>query len=99
MRHAIFKIEQGVEVVQHKKDATADSTLAPKKVTWPLEQILFAMGGTVTLLSALLIVLVSPWFLLLTAFAGVNQWLYVTARACPASMLLKRLGVKPQCRW
>ena len=86
-------------MMQHKQEAVSGSTTVPTKVTWPLERILFAMGGTVTLLSALLIVLVSPWFLLLTAFAGVNQWLYVTARACPASMVLKRLGVEPQCRW
>jgi len=34
------------------------------------------------LLSALLAALISPWFLVLTAFIGVNQWLYVTAGAC-----------------
>ena len=66
---------------------------------WPLERILFAMAGTMTLLSALLAALVSPWFLLLTAFVGINQWLYVTLRACPASLVLRRLGAKPQCRW
>ena len=44
---------------------------------WPLERVLFAMAGTVTLLSALLAAVASPWFLLLTAFVGVNQWLYV----------------------
>ena len=58
---------------------------------WPLERVLFALAGTVTLLSAALAALVSPWFLLLTAFVGVNQWLYVTAGACPASLLLTRL--------
>jgi hypothetical protein len=66
---------------------------------WPLERILFALAGTMTLLSALLAVAVSPWFLLLTAFVGVNQWLYVTRRACPASLLLRRFGATPQCRW
>ena len=66
---------------------------------WPLERILFAMAGTMTVLSALLVALVSPWFLLLTAFVGVNQWLYVTLRACPASIVLSRLGVAPQCKW
>ena len=66
---------------------------------WPLERVLFAMAGTMTLLSALLAVVVSPWFLLLTAFVGINQWLYVTVGACPASMVLRRLGVAPQCRW
>ena len=58
---------------------------------WPLERVLFALAGTVTLLSAALAALVSPWFLLLTAFVGVNQWLYVAAGACPASLVLTRL--------
>lgn len=66
---------------------------------WPLERVLFAMAGTVTLLSALLVALVSPWFLILTAFAGVNQWAYVLVRACPASMILKKFGKSPQCTW
>ena len=58
---------------------------------WPLERVLFALAGTVTLLSAALTALVSPWFVLLTAFVGINQWLYVAAGACPASLLLTRL--------
>lgn len=57
------------------------------------------MAGTVTLLSALLAALVSPWFLVLTAFVGVSQWAYVVLRACPASLVLRRFGVEPQCRW
>ena len=57
---------------------------------WPLERVLFAMAGTVTLLSAALAAAVSPWFLLLTAFVGVNQWLYVLFGACPASLVLTR---------
>ena len=58
---------------------------------WPMERVLFALAGTVTLLSAALVALVSPWFLLMTAFVGVNQWLYVAAGACPASLVLTRL--------
>ena len=58
---------------------------------WPLERVLFALAGTVTLVSAALAALVSPWFLALTAFAGVNQWLYVAAGACPVSLMLTRL--------
>ena len=57
---------------------------------WPLERVLFALAGTVALVSALLAATVSPWFLLLTAFAGVNQWLYVLVGACPASLVLRR---------
>jgi Zn-dependent protease len=55
---------------------------------WPLERVLFALAGSMTLLSILLAVLVSPWFLLLTVFVGVNQWLFVSAGWCPASLLL-----------
>ncbi len=58
---------------------------------WPLERVLFALAATVTLLSALLAAVVSPWFLLLTAFVGINQWLYVLVGACPASLILGRL--------
>lgn len=61
----------------------------PSPARWPLERVLFAMAGSVGLLSALLSAVVSPWFLLLTAFVGVNQWLYVGLKACPASLALK----------
>jgi hypothetical protein len=55
-----------------------------------LERVLFALAGTMTLLSALLAATVSTWFLLLTAFVGVNQWLYVLVGNCPASIVLRR---------
>ena len=56
----------------------------------PLERVLFALAGTMTLLSVALAIAVSPWFLLLTAFVGANQWLYVLVGACPASFVLRR---------
>lgn len=59
--------------------------------SWPLERVLFALAGTMTLVSALLAAIVSSWFLLLTAFVGVNQWLYVAFGACPASIALRRV--------
>lgn len=58
---------------------------------WPLERVLFGLAGTMTLLSAALAAVVSPWFLLLTGFVGVSQWLYVLFGACPASLVLRRL--------
>lgn len=64
----------------------------------PLERVLFALAGTMTLVSVGLAVLVSPWFLLLTAFVGLNQWLFVTVGGCPASVVLERvLGVSRRC--
>ena len=75
--------------------ATTCSTDSTTSRTWPLERVLFAMAGTMTLLSALLVATVSPWFLLLTAFVGINQWLYVAFGACGASLILKRVfGLK-----
>jgi hypothetical protein len=55
---------------------------------WPLERALFLLAGSVTLASVALAALVSPWFLLLTVFVGVNQWLYVAVGSCPASVVL-----------
>jgi hypothetical protein len=71
----------------------------PTTRRWPVERTLFALAGTMTLLSVLLAVLVSPWFLLLTAFVGVNQWLYVVTHACPASVVLARVGRRATCEW
>ena len=62
---------------------------------WPLERALFLMAGTMTILSAVLAAVFSPWFLLLTGFVGLNQLLYVAVGACPASLILgKTCGLK-----
>ena len=66
---------------------------------WPLERVLFALAGSMTLVSVVLAVAVSPWFLLLTAFVGLNQWLFVVSGGCPASVALQRLtGLERGCR-
>ena len=65
---------------------------------WPLERILFALAGSMTLLSVLFAVLAGPWFLVLAAFVGVNQWLFVVVGGCPASLLLERVGIERRCR-
>jgi hypothetical protein len=66
---------------------------------WPLERVLFGLAGSITLLSVLLAVFISPWLLLLAAFVGLNQWLFVGAGWCPASVLLERAtGLEKGCR-
>jgi hypothetical protein len=66
--------------------------------SWPLERVLFAMAGTVTIASVALAVLVSPWFLVLTLFVGVSQWLFVSLSWCPASLVVERVfDVKRGC--
>ena len=73
-------------------------TASTPRPRWTLERVLFALAGTITLLSATLAATVSPWFLLLTAFVGVNQWLYVTVGACPTSIVLSRTMGLQSCR-
>ena len=58
---------------------------------WPLERVLFALAGTLTLASAALAAAVSPWFLLPAAFVGVNQLMFASVGACPASLVLARV--------
>ena len=78
--------------------ATAPSTPAATTRRWPLERVLFALAGTMVIVSVLLAVLVSEWFLLLTAFVGLNQWLYVAVGSCPAAFVIRRVfGVEPGC--
>jgi thiol-disulfide isomerase/thioredoxin len=50
----------------------------------------FWAGWCGTLVSAVPAARVSRWFLLQTAFVGVNQRLCVTEGACPASVVLRR---------
>ncbi len=64
---------------------------------WPLERVLFALAGTIVALSVVLTLAVSSWFLALTMFVAINMWLYVGFGACPASLVLKRLGVQARC--
>jgi hypothetical protein len=70
---------------------TAPQPTADRNDRWPLERALFAIAGTVVLIGALLSAIVSPWFLLLVAFVGLNQWLYVLAGDCPMSLFLTRV--------
>jgi Zn-dependent protease len=84
---------------QPSPEPIATASTGATKSSWPLERVLFALAGSMTLLSALLAAVVSPWFLLLTAFVGINQWLYVVFGACPASLILGRFGLSRTCRW
>jgi hypothetical protein len=66
------------------------STRSQSPSRWPLERVLFALAGTMTVVAAALGAFVAKWFLLLAVLVGVNQWLYVLLGACPASIVLRR---------
>lgn len=53
------------------------------------------LAGAVTLLSAILVWLANPWWLLLTAFVGLNMMQASVTGFCPAALIFKALGTKP----
>ena len=61
-----------------------------RETGWPLERVLFAIAGSMVIIAAVLSAFVSPWFLLLAAFVGLNQWLFVLVGDCPMSLILTR---------
>jgi hypothetical protein len=51
-------------------------------------------AGTMVLISVALVVFVSPWWLLLTAFVGVQLIQSAFTGFCPPAALLRKLGLK-----
>ncbi len=60
-----------------------------------LDRAVLAFAGSVVLLSLVLTWAVSPWFALLTAFAGLNMVQSAVTGFCPAAMLFRKLGIRP----
>lgn len=60
-----------------------------------IERALRIMAGIMILLSAALAYFVSPWWLLLTAFVGLNLLQSGFTNACPAMAIMKMMGLKP----
>ena len=59
-----------------------------------LDRAVLAFAGTVVLVSLALGYLVSPYWFLLTAFAGLNMLQAAFTGFCPAAMSFGRLGLK-----
>ena len=62
-----------------------------------IDNAVFALAGMMILASLALAQLVSPWFLLLTTFVGLNMFQAAFTGFCPAAMIFKRLGLKAGC--
>lgn len=60
-----------------------------------IERGLRMAAGIVVLTSVALAVLASPWWLLLTAFAGLNLLQSALTNWCPMVWVLAQLGLKP----
>jgi hypothetical protein len=60
-----------------------------------IDRIVLMFAGTMALVGTLLAWLVSPWWLLLTGFVGLNMLQASLTGFCPLAMLLRAIGVKP----
>ena len=57
-----------------------------------IEGLVRILAGCMTLLSVALVTFVSPWWLLLTCFVGVNLIQSVFTGFCPPRIILTKLG-------
>jgi fatty acid desaturase len=60
-----------------------------------LDRAVMAFAGCIVLVSLALAYLLSPYWLMLTAFAGLNLIQASFTGFCPAAIAFKRLGVGP----
>lgn len=58
-----------------------------------LDRAVLALAGTLVLISLALAWWLSPWWLLLAAFVGLNLIQASVTGVCPAAFVLRRLGV------
>jgi hypothetical protein len=67
------------------------------EVAMTVENAVRVMAGTMVLIGTSLAYFVSPWWLLLNVFVGVNLIQSALTGFCPASMIFKGLGLQPCC--
>jgi hypothetical protein len=69
----------------------------PRTRTFNLDRGVMLFASLVLLTSAVLSATVSTWWLLLTAFVGINMMQASITGFCPAALFLKRLGLPSGC--
>jgi hypothetical protein len=57
-----------------------------------IDNVIRLLAGSMVLLSAALVYFVSPWWLLLTGFVGLNLIQSAFTGFCPPSIVLRKLG-------
>ena len=60
-----------------------------------IDRTVLSFAGGMVLVSLALTVWVSPWFLLLTGFVGLNLLQAGITGVCPAAMRFRNLGMAP----
>ncbi|KFN51746.1 hypothetical protein N790_04115 [Arenimonas malthae CC-JY-1] len=62
-----------------------------------LDRAVMAFAGVMILISAALVYFVSPWWLLFTAFIGLNLIQSSFTGFCPAAIVFRKLGFSAGC--
>ncbi|MBK6727317.1 MAG: DUF2892 domain-containing protein [Xanthomonadales bacterium] len=62
-----------------------------------VDRAMFAFAGSMILISVLLTHFVSPWWLLLTTFVGLNLLQSAFTGFCPAAIVFRKLGLQAGC--
>ena len=62
-----------------------------------VDRAVLAFAGVMVLSSAVLAYAVSPWWLLLTGFVGLNLLQASVTGFCPAAMVFGKLGIQSGC--
>lgn len=60
-----------------------------------VDRAVFAFGGLVVFVSVVLGYYTSPYWFLLTGFAGLNLFQSAFTGFCPAALVFKAIGLKP----
>lgn len=60
-----------------------------------LDRAVLVFAGCIVLLGVVLSLTVHPWWIGLSAFAGLNMIQAGFTGFCPAAMIFKKLGVRP----
>lgn len=60
-----------------------------------IDRAVLAFAGCMVLLSVALTAWLSPWFVLLTVFVGLNMLQASMTGFCPAALAFRRLGLRP----
>jgi hypothetical protein len=60
-----------------------------------IDRIVFAFAGALILISLLLSITHSRYWLFITAFVGANLFQSAFTRSCPLAKILKKFGIKP----
>lgn len=69
-----------------------------KTDSWYLERVIWLLAGLFTLLSVVLTVFVSPYWLLFTVFVGANLVVFAFTGFCIMANILNKLGIKSRIK-